>query len=93
MLILFESYVGSIIGAMVLAAAAGAANLVILPLFLAGAGILVSIIGTFFVRTKEGGNPQTALNIGIFGAGGLMLIVSYFVIDLYCPRGGYFIRV
>jgi len=78
---LFESYVGSIIGAMVLAAAAGAANLVILPLILAGAGIFVSIIGTFFVRTKEGGNPQTALNIGTFGAGGLMVIISYFIIN------------
>ncbi|MCD4693281.1 MAG: sodium-translocating pyrophosphatase [Calditrichales bacterium] len=77
---LFESYVGSIIGAMVLAASAGASNLVVLPLILAGAGILVSIIGTFFVRTKEGGNPQTALNIGTFGAGGLMVIISYFII-------------
>jgi K(+)-stimulated pyrophosphate-energized sodium pump len=78
---LFESYVGSIIGAMVLAAAAGAANLVMLPLQLAGVGILVSILGTFLVRTKEGGNPQTALNIGTFGAGLLMLIASYFIID------------
>lgn len=78
---LFESYVGSIIGAMVLAAAAGYANLVLLPLLLAGAGIIVSIIGTFFVRTKEGGNPQTALNIGIFGAGGIMIFVSYFLIS------------
>jgi K(+)-stimulated pyrophosphate-energized sodium pump len=82
---LFESYVGSIIGAMVLAAAAGVGGLVLLPLILAGAGILVSITGTFFVRTKEGGNPQTALNIGVFGSGGLMLIVSYFVIDRFVP--------
>lgn len=80
---LFESYVGSIVGAMVLAAAASAGNLVMLPLILAGAGILVSIIGTFFVRTKEGGNPQTALNIGIFGAGILMVIISYFLIDYF----------
>ena len=82
---LFESYVGSIIGAMVLAAAAGATNLVMLPLYLAGAGIIVSIIGTFFVRTKEGGNPQTALNIGTYGAGVLMLVVSYFIIDYFVP--------
>jgi len=82
---LFESYVGSIIGAMVLAAAAGATNLVMLPLYLAGAGIFVSIIGTFFVRTKEGGNPQTALNIGTYGAGVLMLVVSYFIIDYFVP--------
>ncbi|MEJ2055031.1 MAG: sodium-translocating pyrophosphatase [Calditrichaceae bacterium] len=80
---LFESYVGSIIGAMVLAAAANAANLVMLPLALAGAGIIVSIIGTFFVRTKEGGNPQTALNIGIFGAGILMVISGFFIIEYF----------
>ena len=83
---LFESYVGSIIGAMVLAAAAGIGSLVFLPLILAGTGILVSIVGTFFVRTKEGGNPQTALNIGVFGAGTLMLIVSYFVISYMLPE-------
>ena len=45
---LFESYVGSMIGAMVLAAAAGSVELVFLPLFLAAAGIIVSILGTFF---------------------------------------------
>lgn len=82
---LFESYVGSIIGAMVLAAGAGVANLVMLPLYLAGTGILVSIVGTFFVKTKEGGNPQIALNIGTFGAGVLMVIFSYFIINIMVP--------
>jgi K(+)-stimulated pyrophosphate-energized sodium pump len=83
---LFESYVGSIIGAMVLAAAAGHGSFVILPLLLAGLGIIVSIIGTFFVRTKEGGNPQTALNIGTGIAGILMLIFSYFIIRFFVPE-------
>jgi len=83
---LFESYVGSIIGAMVLAASAGYVNLVLLPLILAGVGIIVSVIGTFFVRTKEGGNPQTALNIGVFGAGGILIILSYFIIDRFVPE-------
>jgi K(+)-stimulated pyrophosphate-energized sodium pump len=83
---LFESYVGSIIGAMVLAASAGFGNLVILPLILAGFGIFVSILGTFFVRTREGGNPQTALNVGTGVAGILMLIVSYFVIQKFLPE-------
>lgn len=83
---LFESYVGSIIGAMVLAAGAGFVNLVFLPLVLAGFGILVSIVGTLFVRTKEGGNPQLALNIGTAVAGILMLIISYFVIGLFLPE-------
>jgi K(+)-stimulated pyrophosphate-energized sodium pump len=78
---LFESYVGSIVGAMVLAASSLSYNYVVLPLALAGAGIVVSIAGTFFVRTKEGGNPQTALNTGVFGAGAIMVIVAWFVID------------
>ncbi len=84
---LFESYVGSIVGSMVLGAMAVGAgiNLVILPLVLAGVGILFSIIGTFFVRTKEGGNPQTALNIGTFGAAILMLIASYPIIKKIVP--------
>jgi K(+)-stimulated pyrophosphate-energized sodium pump len=79
---LFESYVGSIVGAMVLATAFGAAAgaYAILPLILAGVGIVVSIVGTFFVRTREGGNPQAALNMGTFGAGAIMLVASWFVI-------------
>jgi len=92
---LFESYVGSIVGAMVLAAGATVAsgigenlNYVLLPLILAGVGILVSIIGTFFVRTKEGGNPQVALNVGTFGAAGLMVVVSWFLIKQYATGTG-----
>lgn len=66
---LFESYVGSIIGTMVLGATyigiAGyessnefnGLNAVLLPLVLSGVGILTSILGTFFVKTKEGGDP------------------------------------
>lgn len=83
---LFESYVGAIIGAMVLAAGAGHGHFVILPLILAGVGIVASIIGTFFVKTREGGNPQAALNIGTGIAGLLMLIASYFVIQFFIPE-------
>ncbi|MGB2435161.1 MAG: sodium-translocating pyrophosphatase, partial [Flavobacteriaceae bacterium] len=84
---LFESYVGSIIGTMVLGAFIitpefGGLGAVYLPLVLAALGIVMSIIGTFFVKVKEGGNPQTALNIGEFGSAGLMVIVSYFVIQI-----------
>ena len=84
---LFESFVGVIIGAMVLAAAQNSTELVQLPLTLAASGIFVSIIGTFLVRTDEGGNPQTALNKGHFGAAFLMLIVSYFIIDELSTNG------
>ncbi len=87
---LFESYVGAIIGAMVLGATAigfsGASfNAVILPLIIAAAGIVVSIIGTFFVNVKEGGNPQAALNKGTFGAAIVMLPVTYVVSTWLIP--------
>ncbi len=91
---LFESFVGSIIGAMVLGAAflnlkeyeGNEINAVILPLFIAGAGIIMSIIGTFFVRVKEGGNPHTALNLGEFGSALLMIIATYFLIHFLLPE-------
>lgn len=88
---LFESYVGSIIGTMVLGAFIitpefGGLGAVYLPLVLAAFGIVMSIIGTFFVKVKEGGNPQTALNLGEFGSAGLMVIVSYFVIQIMIPE-------
>lgn len=94
---LFESYVGSIIGTMVLGAAFlgisgfelsnsfGGLNAVLLPLLLAGIGIVTSIIGTFFVRVKEGGNPQTALNVGELVSAALMLIITYLVITSIMP--------
>lgn len=87
---LFESYVGAIVGAMVLGATAigfaGASfNAVILPLVIAGAGIVVSIIGTFFVKVTEGGNPQAALNKGTFGAAIVMLPVTYVVSTWLIP--------
>ena len=87
---LFESYVGSIIGTMVLGAIIitpgfGGMGAVYLPLVLAAVGIIMSIIGTFFVKVKDGGNPQTALNIGEFGSAGLMVVASYFIIDNMLP--------
>jgi len=93
---LFESYVGSIIGTMVLGAiyatlpefqgAFDGLGAVYLPLVLAAVGIVMSILGTFFVRVRDGGNPQTALNIGEFGSAGLMFIASYFIINQMLPE-------
>ncbi len=88
---LFESYVGSIIGTMVLGAYIFTPDFdglgaVYLPLVLAAVGIIMSIIGTFFVKVKDGGNPQTALNIGEFGSAGLMVAASYFIIHAMIPE-------
>ena len=94
---LFESYVGSIIGTMVIGAtfiglggfegsnAFGGMNAVLLPLMLACLGIVTSIIGTFFVKVKEGGNPQTALNTGEYLAFALMLVGTWFIVQQVLP--------
>lgn len=92
---LFESYVGSIIGTMVLgsifitlpefAGRFDGLGGILLPLVLAAAGIVTSILGTFFVKVKEGGSPQKALNIGEFGSSIVMVIVSYFLITWILP--------
>ena len=91
---LFESFVGSIIGAMVLGAAfiglnefsGMEMNAILLPLFIASTGIIMSIIGTFFVKVKEGGSPHQALNNGEFLSAGLMFISTYFLIDYFLPE-------
>ena len=91
---LFESFVGSIIGAMVLGAAfvglqefsGGQTNAILLPLFIASTGIIMSIIGTFFVKVKEGGSPHAALNTGEFVSAGLMIVATYFLIDFFLPE-------
>jgi len=83
---LFESYVGAIIGSMVLGwAIFGDLAYVTLPLYIAGAGIIVSIIGTFMVSVKEGGSPQKALNIGEFGSSGIMVAAMYLLINNFLP--------
>ena len=81
---LFESFVGSIIGSMVLGAVLGN-EFVLLPLYIAASGIIVSIIGTFMVSVKEGGDPQKALNIGEFGSSAIMVAVIYFLVNLVLP--------
>ncbi len=68
---LFESYVGSIISAITLGIASAALfggtdtlGAAFYPLVLSAVGIVASIIGIFFVRGKDGGDPQKALNTG-----------------------------
>jgi K(+)-stimulated pyrophosphate-energized sodium pump len=77
---LFESYVGSIVGTLVLGANATLVSgeaytpmLVLLPMVLAGVGIVVSLLGTALVRTKEGGDPGRALHRGPLFAAVVML--------------------
>jgi K(+)-stimulated pyrophosphate-energized sodium pump len=96
---LFESYVGSIIGALVLGTSARLVTgseytpmLVVLPLVLAGAGIVISLLGTFLVRTREGGNPANALHRGTLFTSAVMLatiwaISRWLLTDRYVISG------
>jgi K(+)-stimulated pyrophosphate-energized sodium pump len=80
---LFESYVGSIIAAMILGSLAYGIDGVYLPLMLAGAGIIASIIGTFLVRVGKKGNIHGALKNGLWGASILVVIAGFFLIRYF----------
>ena len=87
---LFESYVGSIIAAMAIAAVAFNVEsfnsaYMILPLTIAGAGILCSIIGIFLVRSKEDasfGSLLWSIRRGIFAAAILVAIATYGIVNI-----------
>ena len=95
---LFESYVGAIVGTMVLGAVFvgmggfensndfSGLNAILLPLVLSGVGILTSILGTFFVKVAEGGDPQKALNRGELIAAALMLAATFFIVQWMLPE-------
>ncbi len=79
---LFESYVGSIISAITLAALAATGGsfsqevAALFPLVLAAVGIIASVIGILLVRGKDGGNPATALNGGTYISGIIVVIAA-----------------
>jgi len=101
---LFGSYVATVLAAMVLGnyvvghvtqlelntTPFGAMGAILLPLFIAGLGIVFSMIGTLFVRVKEEGaneaKVQAALNMGNWGSIILTLVASYFVINWMLPE-------
>ena len=87
---LFESYNGAIISAMVLGTVVVGENMtqaVLLPLAVAGLGIVVSVLGTFAVRVKEGGDPAHALHTGTTGSAIVMAIATYFVASFFAGEG------
>ena len=92
---LFESFAGTLVGAMILGLTVSGADeelpfrLITLPLLLAALGLFCSVIGILSVRTKEGKNPQTALNIGTFSAGFLALLLSAPLIYLFIGNRTY----
>jgi K(+)-stimulated pyrophosphate-energized sodium pump len=87
---LFGSYVSTILATMVLGLTvtdmnknfSGINPAVLLPIFIAGIGLVFSIIGSFFVKIKDDkGSPQKALNIGNFGAVALTAFAAFFLIQ------------
>ncbi|MFY8033155.1 MAG: sodium-translocating pyrophosphatase, partial [Flexibacteraceae bacterium] len=90
---LFGSFVATILGTMVLGLQVKATNdgmnglsPIILPLVIAGAGSIFSMISTFLVKVKEGGDPQKALNVGNFAAVIMTAVASYFIIVKMIPE-------
>ncbi len=90
---LFGSYVATILATMVLGSEIKVTDNydglspVLLPMVIAGLGLVFSIIGTWFVRIKnENGNVQNALNLGNWASIVLTAIASFFVVDLLLPE-------
>jgi K(+)-stimulated pyrophosphate-energized sodium pump len=83
---LFETYAVTIIATMLLggllfAGRPGVETAIIYPLVLGGASIIASIIGTFFVKTSEGGKIMGALYKGVIVSGVLAAIAFWFITD------------
>ena len=89
---LFGSYVATILATMVLGREVVATgdrfdgmSPILLPMVIAGLGIVFSLIGILMVRVKEGGNVQGALNLGNWVSIALTGIASYFLITWMLP--------
>lgn len=76
---LLESYIQSIVAAMVLGFLAFQDRGLILPLLISSLGIISSILGSFFVTTKKE-DVYGAINKGIYASTALVIIFSFFLI-------------
>ena len=83
---LFESYVGSLVSAVTLGVVAYQVEGAFFPLILAGIGIIASMIGTFFVKGKEGTDPQKSLNLGSYVAYAIVIAASLVLSNLFFGR-------
>ncbi|HET8553452.1 MAG TPA: sodium-translocating pyrophosphatase [Rhodanobacteraceae bacterium] len=86
---LFETYAVTVVATMLLGGLAFAhnANAVLYPLILGAASIIASVIGTFFVRVKEGGSIMGALYKGVIVSAVLAAIAFWFITHALFPAG------
>lgn len=93
---LFGSYVATVLATIVLGQETKAVDNfngfspILLPMLIAGVGIIFSIVGTFFVRISENASVSTApvqkaLNMGNWGSIILTAIASYFLVNWLLP--------
>ena len=86
---LYESYVGSIVSSSALAVAAGLGmNGVAVPMLLAAMGVVCSLVGTFFIKTKEGASQKNllaALRRGTMISSLLIVIAGFCVVRFLLP--------
>lgn len=86
---LYESYVGSIVSTAALAVAAGfGVKGVGVPMLLAALGVVCSIVGTFFIKTKEGASQKNllrALRTGTYISAALIAVAAFFAIHWLLP--------
>ena len=87
---LYESYVNSIIAAMVIGFSVAGSMGLVLPLLISSAGIISSVIGMLFVRVGKSGNIQSALNRGVFISSALAVASFYFLTGLTVNKIGIF---
>ncbi len=87
---LFESYAGSIISAITLGLVWGESNTVLIengaaifPILLSAVGVIASVIGSTFVKGKEGGNPQKALNMGEYVADAIVVVATLVLSNMF----------
>jgi len=91
---LFESYAASAVASMLVGATvykgvvvSGVPGLpgIMLPLLIGAAGLVAAIVASFFVRTGENANPQTALNMGLWGTNLITAVAAYGIVHLILP--------
>jgi K(+)-stimulated pyrophosphate-energized sodium pump len=88
---LFETYAVTIIATMLLGSllvSTMGTSAVLYPLVLGAVSIVASIIGTYFVKTSDGGKIMGALYKGMIVAGILAAIAFYFVTDMMMAESG-----